>query len=615
VRRLIALALLLEACSGDCKSEDPSGKHFLYSDPEVGLSSFVDHPFPSNALLKTKGIDLRHFPNPTESSTLDDYLKMISEDSLGFGTSAPMYLGFSDEIDPDDLERSIELIDVDPDSSDYGRRFPLSLRWSARRSLYLPKNTVSMLVPFGIPLAPATTYAVTIDRDLKVRAPKWFHNGLRAVCREQTSERLWDVLAPLRAFVEDPDELVGGTVFTTQDALVDLRALASVARALPAPELRNLTARGYSDGFLAFGGDIDLPGFQSGDIPYRAIEDGGAFARDEDGRPMVTHSETTSIAIALPRTTSMPPDGWPVVLYSHGTGGSYRSVLREEAVGDALGKLGIAAIGYDQTLHGPRDPTHSNPELTFFNLFNPVAARDNIRQGTADAVVLTTLIENLVIDTERGEERFDRSRIGFLGHSQGSLTGSLFAAVDERPKVFVFSGLGAILTITLQERKDIVDFEGLLRTLLAFPEDEQLDDFHPVLGLIETFIEPADPIAYARSYLVDPPMNARRDMLIVEGFLDFASPARGQEAFATAARFPVVAPVHRVPEAAMLVGPAPQDAPAKENVDSIAGPVTAGLIQYPEETHYPIFDNADANRRYLEFFRTALMEGRATIAP
>jgi hypothetical protein len=76
-----------------------------------------------------------------------------------------------------------------------------------------------------------------------------------------------------------------------------------------------------------------------------------------------------------------------------------------------------------------------------------------------------------------------------------------------------------------------------------------------------------------------------------------------------------VSPQHRVPPAAELVGPAPVDAPAENNVESPAGRVTYGLIQYPHETHYPIFNNADANARYVEFLRSALFDGRGRIIP
>lgn len=639
-RAFVLIAAIAGAsCGNECKSGDSEGVRVLYGDPSSRLESFVAHPFPSDALRRARGgIDLRHFPNPSESSTLDDYLRVFSESTNGFGTSTPLYLGFSGPIDPGTLpgspadamdpDASLMLVDVDPDSPERGRRYPLLARPETAATQYLPENALSLLVPYGIPLAPSTTYALIATDRLKaksgdpVQAAAAFHNGLRDKCRESASESVWSALAPLRDFLSsdeeiEPDEVVGGTVFTTQESLAELRSLAAAARAEPPPEVRNLEANGYSDGYLAFRAEIDLPAYQAGDVPYQGLEDGGAFARDETGGFMVTHRETTRISVALPRLTRMPEGGWPVVLYAHGTGGDFESALNP-AVADVLGRLGVAVVGYDQTLHGPRDPTSSDPRLTFFNLFNPVAARDNIRQGAADATVMTTLIESMVIPasiTGRQDERFDPERIAFVGHSQGALTGALFAAVDERPKAFVFSGLGAILSITLQERKDIVDFEALLRSLLDIPEAEPFDDFHPVLGLVETFIEPADPIAYARSYLENPPGGAVRDLLIVEGFLDFASPARGQEAFATAARFPVVSPVHRVPDAAAIVGPEPQDAPAKENVQSKSGAATAGMIQYPEETHYPIFDNEDANRRFAEFVRTALLEGRAVIVP
>jgi predicted esterase len=631
--RWLPAAALLAACGGECLTEDPKDVHALHAEPGEGLGSFVAHPFPSNALRRIRGgIDLRHLPNPTQSSTLDDYVEIISNETNGFGTSAPLFLGFSGPIDEATLPRtlvpseadSVALIDVDPASPELGRRYPLQLRRFPDGTLYLPVHSLAMLVPYGIPLRSGTTYALVVTDALEsdgapVVASKVFHNGLRAACREEG--RAASALAPLRDFIAagslELERIAGGAVFTTQETLGELRALASEARKEPAPSVEDLRANGYSDGFLAFTGEIDLAAYQEGRLPYRAIEDGGALAKDDAGRFIVTHRERTRISVLLPRIGEMPENGWPVVLYAHGTGGDFDSA-KSEGVGDTLGRRGIAVVGYDQTLHGPRDPTESDPRITFFNLFNPVAARDNIRQGAADATILTTLIESLVVPealTSRRDERFDPARIAFLGHSQGALTGALFAAVDERPKAIVFSGLGAILSITLQERKDIVDFAMLLRTLLALPDDEVLDDFHPVLGLIETFIEPADPIAYAKSYLSDPPMGSDRDMLVVEGFLDFASPARGQEAFATAAGFPVVAPVHRVPMAAELVGPTPQEAPAKENVDARSGRVTAGLIQYPEDTHFPIFDNADANRRYADFLRSALYDGRAVIDP
>ena len=635
---LAALALLQGACGEDCLPPAPSGTTVRFADPGAGLGDALAHPWPSDALRTASGrLRLEHFGNPTGSSVWSDYRGIIARETRGFATTAAQYLGFSGALDlaslpatPQDAtaeDSPIALVDIDPRSPERGRRYPLRLTFREAPTVYLPEHHLVVQVPYGIPLSGGTTYALWVTRDTRDRAgdrleaAPTLRAALRGGCRDAISPGLFEAFAPLRGFLAeapgapDPSQLAGATVFTTQDAVAELAALAEVARAQPVPEVRGWTRVGLSGGMMRYRAELDLPGFQEGKVPFLSLGDGGALARDEAGRFTVTHQERTRIGVAVPARGQMPAAGWPVVLFSHGTGGDYRGAF-DAAVATALGQHGIAVLGYDQTLHGPRDPTGSRPEITFFNLFNPVAARDNVRQGAADAVVLTSLLESLRVPssvTEGAEVRFDPQRIVFVGHSQGALTGALFNAVDERARGMVHSGLGAILAITLVERKDIVDFQALLGSLLDLPEGEVLDEQHPVINLIQTFIEPADPISYAKATRGGVPGRARRDVLMVEGLLDFAAPARGQEAYATAAHLPVIAPVARVPEAAALVGPAPQEGPARENVSAAGGAVTWGLIQYPEETHFPIYEHPDARRRYVEFVRAVVHDGRGVI--
>lgn len=635
-RALLVLALVFAVgCGAPCLDSQPDGTYVRFDDPEEDLSGFVSHPWPSDALVTRRGLELRHFPNPTESSTLDDYLEIISRETDAFGTTSAFYLGFSAPVNeltlPEDrvgslaADATIFLIEIDADSPERGRRFPMRLRYGNEASLYLEANHLILLPPYGVQLAGGTTYALIVSKNVKdldgapIVASQHSHNAMYGGCEESTPDRIFSAFASFRDYLDDDpaldeDDIAAATVFTTQSAVPELRELAAVARAVPAPVPTEWETVAFHPRLDRYDAVIELAGFQEGEIPYESLGDGGELARDADGNYTVTHTERTRLGFSIPRL-EMPANGWPVVLYSHGTGGSYESVFNGE-VARLLAQKGIASVGYDQTLHGPRAPAGTDPEITFFNLFNPVAARDNIRQGAADAVILTNMLEEMRIPssvTGGAEVKFDPSRIGFVGHSQGGLVGAGFAAIDERPKAYLFSGLGAILSVTLQVRKDIIDFKALFESLLSLPPDQGLDDFHPVLNLVQTFIDRADPIAYARSYLGDPPAGANRDFLQVEGFLDFASPARGQEAFAAAAQFPNVPPVHRVPPAAEFVGPAPTTAPAVANVPTSAGPVTAGLIQYPDETHFPIFDNQDARLRYLEFLRSSLLEGRGKI--
>lgn len=629
-----------------CPEGGESGVSMRLEDPSVASGDFFGHPWPSDARRRANGtLRLADFPNPTGSSTLQDYLGAFEAGTRAFSTTAPIYIAFSGPIDPESLPSdplralddgaSLALVDIDPSSPERGRRFPLEHRYEDDSTLYLPVYHLIVRTPHGVPLRGDTTYALMGTKAIHDAAGRPVIQGralgsaLRDACLDRVPRGLADLFAPLRSFLRDAAgmneraerDIVAATVFTTQGAVREMRAIAGVARREPPPLVEGLTLRERRDHVLLVEGTIDLPGFQDGDIPYRSLGDGGAIALDGDGVPQVTHHERARVAFAIPRVSrdrGLPSGGWPIVVYAHGTGGDYSAAF-DPRVADVLGESGIAVVGYDQTLHGPRDPTRSDPYLTFFNLFNPVAARDNIRQGAADVIAMVNLIAggfSIPADVT-GEEsvHFDPSRVGFLGHSHGSLTGAAFLASDPRARAFTFSGLGAILTITLLERKDFVDFKALLESLFLFPPGEALDELHPILALVQTFIEPADPISYAGSYLLDPPEGARRDVLVVEGLRDFASPARGQEAFAAAARIPVILPAHRVPRASELLGPEPIPPPASENASAPAGRVTCGLIQYPEETHYPLFENDDANARFEEFFRSALIDGRARIIP
>jgi len=59
----------------------------------------------------------------------------------------------------------------------------------------------------------------------------------------------------------------------------------------------------------------------------------------------------------------------PIVLYAHGTGGSFHSYIND-GTATRLAAQGLAVISIDQVLHGPRNP-NGNPELDFFNFLNP----------------------------------------------------------------------------------------------------------------------------------------------------------------------------------------------------------------------------------------------------
>jgi predicted esterase len=634
----LATTLAFFACAApECPSFDDDGVQLRFEVPR-SEKDFFSHPWPSNARRRDDGtLQLAAWPNPTESSTLEEYLSIFGEHSFGYGLNSATYFIASDALDESSLSipeletmshaSVMYLVDIDQHSPEYGRFRPLRFKYYSQASTYLPANAVAALAPFGFTLRSNTTYAVVATNALKANDGRGlatsenFHHAIRKECQSSAAPKLFEMLAPLRAYFDaqdvDRSAVVAATVFTTQDVLGEMQRISESVDAQPMLQLRNLHIVDEREDVVMSSATVQMPSFQSGTVPYQSHGDGGGINWQPDGSVAVHHYETTRMSFILPLRGEMPESGWPVVLMSHGTGASHTTAFAR-TIASTLAGRGMAVVSYDPTLHGPRDPTGSDERLTFFNLFNVLAARDNVRQGAVDCLMISRLLRSgLQLPagaTRRAySARFDGERMAFLGHSQGGLAGSPCMAVEPNMKAAVFSGTSGVLNITLQERKAPVDFEALLRSLLALPADEAIDDFHPVLNLFQTFIDPADPISYASAYLSKPPPGLRRDYLFIEGFLDSASPARGHEALATAAGAPLIAPFFRLPAAAALLGPPPLPAPASANVMSANGPITMGLIQYPEQDHWPIFDDFDANKRYAEFLRSALFDGRAQI--
>lgn len=645
----LAAVLLAPACSssksaGDCRvraTESPasSGAQLLFEHPDA-LSGFWSHPWPSDARVANAHLIVGTFPNPTKADTLTGYLRTIQESTGAYSRNAALYLAFDRPLDPASLpadprastadDAALFLVDIDADSPQRGRRIPVGVRFHDAATVYLPTNHVTILPPFGVSLRPGTTYAVLGTTALRgadgepVSAPDGLHTALDDGCAD-SEDGVVRAFAPLRAWLADGgldrDAIAVATVFTTQDAVADARALAASARAEPIPAVEGLRALRVPSGkFYAMIGQLDMPAYQAGAPPFTNVTDGGGLVRNADGSYQRTGSQRTGVSFAIPVGTP-PPGGWPVVLFSHGTGGSHMDIY-DAPICLPLVEAGLAVVGYDGVVHGPRNPTGASTDISFFNLFNIIAGRNNPLQGAVDNVVMTKLLRSglelpQALVSAPDPLRFDPERVGYLGHSQGGLVGAPFAAVEPDVKVAVFSGTAGVLTITLEERKDPVDFLGLLRTLLSLPETEIVDDTHPVLTLIQTFIEAADPIAYGPAWAGDPASERGLDVLQIEGFLDFASPARGHEALASAAGIPLAPPFHRQPPSSALLGIAnTEDGAVQGNVTLPSGAaVTMGLIQYPEQTHFPIYDDEDANKRMVEFLRSALIEGRARLIP
>jgi pimeloyl-ACP methyl ester carboxylesterase len=408
-------------------------------------------------------------------------------------------------------------------------------------------------------------------------------------------------------------------VFTTQPVLDELLVLRDDLLARPAPTSTDLAAKAGPAGFALFEGTYDAPYYIHGVAPYAT--EGGEFVFDEAGKPVVSKTEHLRLSVCVP-PGPVPAGGFPVVFYSHGTGGDFRTVVEDRTCA-AMTAVGLAAFGIDQVLHGPRVPANAEcfgqpVENCFFNVVNAVAGRNLLRQSALDHVSLRRLVEGLEIpanvDPAGRAIRFDVRHAGFFGHSQGGLTGALYTAIAPDLAGSLLSGAGGHLTTSLLLRD-----QGALKTLaesrifLNLAGHEPLEQFHPALALMQTLAEVADPASYARHW-IRAPVKAPRSVFLTSGLLDPYTPASSAEALAVAAGLPQLRGGEADSALFRLAGLAPVDAPLHANIT--LGPdlaVTGALRQFPGQGHFPIFDDPTARRQLAEWFRTLAADGVPTL--
>ncbi len=635
--------LLVAACGGATAEEPITGTRARFDSKALTVSGdFFSLPFPNDLRRDGVGLSLYGFPNPKKSALLDSYLAALHDSVVGFGTASALFVSFDGPLDTSTLPSSaetlkaaspIQLIDLDQSGATMGERIPLELRYTNAASLFLPPHTLSLRPVPGFPLRAAHRYALVLTDGLKDTA------GAKLVADELTRRVLgrWaskngsEVAAAITApfllwargtgFPVDPIVLV--SAFTVQDPVGLMSALRDATLATAAPSPAGLAFNPDSSGkphLHLFTGQTPIPNFQKGTPPY--LSTGGGLVLNEQGVPQVQRTEQVRFALTVPRGPA-PAGGFPVVLYAHGTGGSYLSCYGE-GLADDLAARGVATLTVDQVLHGPRNPgcSESDPayegcvSTAYFNFTNPYSGRDNGRQGAVDLFQTTRLVSKLAITAALHPEAIpvtlSPAKIAFLGHSQGGLTGAPFVAVETNLAGAALSGTGGVLATTVLERKDPLDFKDLAETLLGIKGFEQLDPFHPALALMQTFAEPADPINYGRALQHEPLQSGPRDLLLTEGMLDVYTVPHTSEALAAAAFLDIGGPVAHKGPGFLLRGLQASPLPLSANVQLGTAKRTGALLQFPSNDHFAIFDNAHARCRLMSFL-TSSLAGAATI--
>ncbi|HTM20702.1 MAG TPA: hypothetical protein VL172_09350 [Kofleriaceae bacterium] len=630
----IAAVAALAACGGGGSGDDdftidaapdayygPSSALFEVPRGAPPPDGFYALPYPNDIRVDDGDghIDLADHPRPNE--IIGQYVDVVGSQQRGFSLSAAIFARFTAPIDAGTLPAdpaasladaaAVYLVNVDADSPHYGEKTPLRFRFEHFAGEVIGDDWLSSLPYPGFPMDGATTYALVLTS--RLRAPDGTPVGAAAdftaiagdgavddsLARARTLyQPLWDYLD--QAGGDERSDLISAAVFTTQDATSLMgQVRQTIWDDVPAPVARDFKFYQERDGYREYRGIYDAPNFQAGDVPYS--REGGDIQIDADtGKPIVQRTEALRFSFAVP-SGQMPAGGWPMVLYAHGTGGDYRSYLAHAQV---VTSRGMAIIGIDQVLHGTRNPG-ADPEISFFNFQNPNAARFNTLQGALDNFQLLRLV--LGFDyTERHPGgrtiRFDPDKIFFMGHSQGGLTGPPFLAHEPLVKGAVLSGAGGLLYISMLYKTQPIDVASIVA---AFIRDYPLDEFNPVLALLQGWIDISDTVAYAPHLVRDPlPGVGAKHIFQSEGFIDRFTPPPSIEALATAIGGNQVEPVLQRIDGMVLRGTDVLTTPVSGNLDGM----TAVLMQYDEvpnsDGHFVLYDVPEGIQQYGDFLAT-----------
>jgi len=510
-----------------CTDEGPFRVYFEVPRPGHSPADFFRLPFPNDVRVSAGKLDISDFPTPGAGVLGVDFVKLYVDawtaDFDGFSTIAPVTFRFSAPIDFSTATGdSVLLVDLTPGES-LGALLARNWSFNAPRGKYMCANRLAMRNGLDAPLLPHHIYAAILTTAIHsatgvAAAPDADMAALLAPASPTTDAALaaaWTAYQPLRDWLASraamAPAVAAAAVFTVQDAPGHVGRLAAAVAAQPAPMLSALTlcdtgvTSPCDDGtparacaaadpkFHEIHGKLTIPIFQQGSAPYLTPEAGGGIT-ETSGVPQLARTEAVCFALTIPRATA-PAGGWPLVVYHHDTDGSMRSIVTDGLAGALAGGMPAAAgLGFDAALHGARRGASTlSPDQLVFNLLNPRAARDTYLQGAAD-IVQALRVAGVGLTANASPTgaaiAFNPAAVAFFGRTQGSTSGELALPFTDTALAAVLSGAGSFMTSSLVDRRSPSDLSaGLARAV-----GEPIDPLHPVVTLMQSFFDRADPL-------------------------------------------------------------------------------------------------------------------------
>ncbi len=433
-------------------------------EPADATPAFGAVPFPSDLHLDAEGrvvlaAGLERIVGTNEAvltSGLADTRGFARQGTGIFFVTGAIQPGSLPEVASDDAGASVQLVDVDPASPRFGRRYPVRARYLSSLDCIAAAALPGTVLPPGVRHAlVVTTGALDSDGNPIGASTELGRIGmLPASSRTTTAERLYgealDALVS-ESSVARVQDVAGLAVFTTSSMWEELFRLRERVRSaeVPLPEplwdaaaaaparvsiFSDTTTPSLDEWLGSAPRDSNGRQWPGGDDPAGIAHDNigavasfamsapsfldpvtGHFERDAEGRIRLA-STTSVVPVTLVVPSAPPPvSGYPVIVHGHGLSNDRGSML---SYANELAGGGFVLVGIDDVLHGTRagvpdelnrfpgsydGPDGIPDELPFAVSFlggfgDFLAARDNFRQTIVDHMSLVRLVQRPDLD-------------------------------------------------------------------------------------------------------------------------------------------------------------------------------------------------------------------------
>ncbi len=520
---------------------------------------FYKRPFPCESRRRADGsVDIDNFPNPG-NLFVDGMLNAADYDCNGFGLSSCIYLQTTARLKISSLpsladsvtgSAPVFLIGVDSQSPDYLQRTPVEVEFHQDAGPFGAANLLSLLPLQGRPLREERLYAAVVMRQVEdelgqplgVSLPMaQLAAGLQPAGMSSAAfSEYTTALDALQLAGVALDQIAGLAVFRTGQPSRRLQSLTQqvLSQPLPAP-LSTPTHLADHNNFCVYRTTIKLPTYQAGIPPF--LFGGGQWEFDLQGQAILQGEEEANLYLTVPHGT-MPAAGFPgCVLIRTGMGDAVplvdRGVHAQAGASGVPGTgparefatAGFMGISVDGPHGGLRNVTGLDEQLLMFNMANPTAMRENLRQSALELILLAEVLAGLSFPVScplvtipgGGPASVDVGHLALFGHSMGATIAPLVLALQPRYGAVILSGAGGSWIENIMHKQSPLPVRQTAELILGYPGiGRQLYTHDPVLSLLQWAGESSDPQSYARYVTSEPLIGEPRHVLMLQGIID-----------------------------------------------------------------------------------------------